>query len=87
MTPLFHDNTNTMITMWDAMEYAIHTHYTQLFLKLQFEFQTNCMNLKSIHILMFGNCYFEMKNLYFSFEYFYLDMKVYISILKIIISI
>jgi hypothetical protein len=73
--------------MWDAMKYAIYTHYNQFFLKNQLEFQTNYMNLKSIHIFIIENCYFETKRLSFIFEYFSLDMKVHISILKMINSI
>jgi len=66
-TPLFHNETNTMITMWDTMEYAIHTPN---FLKLQLEFQTSYMNLKSIHISIL--------------KFFILKWKTYTLILNIL---
>jgi hypothetical protein len=72
--------------MWNAMEYAIHTHSTQFFLKLQLEFQTSYMNLKSNHISILKIVILKQK-IYTLNSKKILNMKVHKSILKIIISI
>jgi hypothetical protein len=64
--------------MWDAMEYAIHTHYTQIF-------ETLIGISKELHELEI-NSYFNFEILILK-QKFLLNMKVQISILKIIIWI
>jgi hypothetical protein len=96
VTPLFHNKTNTMITLWDAMEYAIHTHYTQFLWNLKF--QTSYMNFEINSYFNFENSYFEWK-IYssfwrFLFEYessnlnsenYYFNLKNWFSIIRIFI--
>jgi hypothetical protein len=81
VTPLFHDKTNTMIRMWDAMEYAIQTHYTQFFLKFHWNFKQVTWPWNQFIFQFWKLLSWNEK------VYFYMNMKVHISILKIIISI
>jgi len=83
VTPLIHDKTNMMITMWDAMKYAIHSHYTQFF-ETSIEISNKLHELDINSYFIFEICYFEMENLYFNFEYIYLNVKVHISTLKLL---
>jgi len=76
VTPLLHDKTN-MITMWDVMEYAIHTHYTQFFWNFNWNFKKVTW-IWNQFIFQFWNEKFIL---------LFLNMKVHISILNIIISI
>jgi len=86
VTSLFYDKTNKMITMWDAMEYAIHTHYIQFF-ETSIGISSNLHELEINSYFNFENCYFETETFIFNFVSFSLNMKVHISILEIIISI
>jgi len=67
--------------MWDAMKYAIHSHYTQYF-ETSIRIQTSYMNMKSIPIWILRIVILKRET-----YTLIMNIKVHISIQKIIISI
>ncbi len=69
VTPLIHDKTNTTITMSNAMEYAIHTHYTQFFWNFNSNFKRVAWTWNQF-IFQFWKFLFCNRNILFLFWIF-----------------
>jgi len=67
--------------MWDVTEYAIHTHYTQFFWNINWNFKQVTWTWNQF-IFPFWKLLFWTEIFYFDFEYFYFNMQIHISILK-----
>ncbi len=83
VTPLFRDKTNTVIQMWDAVEYAIHMHYTQFFLKIHWNFKQVTWTWNQFIFQFWKLLLWNQENLFvFEYESSYLNSENYYFNLK-----